>query len=271
MRRPVQGRNSSPAIHRSKTIQSLFLPLERPASRCRPLGTFIPEPVQRTDCIFAYPDERTKRKIRRAILNGIASPGQQVPFANRETPMPYGWGTGGVRVSAACLAPEAKFKVIDQVDGRHHRCHLDRHVLRTDGGCRDHRAHGRGQCTQVRHRIPETPPTERQILVDQVRIPEPLRFLEPGASRGSARCRPTHRRSVPVSTHGRSKTPGQIAPTTSAPPRHAGRRPSARRFSAESNNASRSRAIGSPPAGSCSWMSPPAGATSARRRGASSF
>jgi alpha-D-ribose 1-methylphosphonate 5-phosphate C-P lyase len=32
---------------------------------------------------------------------------------------------------------------------------------------------------QTRHRIPETPLTEGQVLVYQVPIPEPLRFLEP--------------------------------------------------------------------------------------------
>jgi alpha-D-ribose 1-methylphosphonate 5-phosphate C-P lyase len=32
---------------------------------------------------------------------------------------------------------------------------------------------------QTRHRIPETPLSERQVLVYQVPIPEPLRFLEP--------------------------------------------------------------------------------------------
>src|ERR1700722_17809882 len=45
---------------------------------------------------FAYLDEQTKRMIRRAILKAIAIPGYQVPFASREMPMPYGWGTGGV-------------------------------------------------------------------------------------------------------------------------------------------------------------------------------
>ena len=32
---------------------------------------------------------------------------------------------------------------------------------------------------QTRHRIPETPLTEDQILIFQVPIPEPLRFIEP--------------------------------------------------------------------------------------------
>src|SRR6188768_2854761 len=63
---------------------------------------------------FAYLDEQTKRMIRRAILKGIAIPGYQVPFASREMPMPYGWGTGGVQVTAAILGPEDLLKVIDQ-------------------------------------------------------------------------------------------------------------------------------------------------------------
>jgi alpha-D-ribose 1-methylphosphonate 5-phosphate C-P lyase len=63
---------------------------------------------------FAYLDEQTKRMIRRAILKGIAVPGYQVPFASREMPMPYGWGTGGVQVTAAIIGPDDVLKVIDQ-------------------------------------------------------------------------------------------------------------------------------------------------------------
>ena len=63
---------------------------------------------------FAYLDEQTKRMIRRAILKAIAIPGYQVPFASREMPMPYGWGTGGVQVTASILGPEDVLKVIDQ-------------------------------------------------------------------------------------------------------------------------------------------------------------
>jgi alpha-D-ribose 1-methylphosphonate 5-phosphate C-P lyase len=55
---------------------------------------------------FAYLDEQTKRMIRRALLKAVAVPGYQVPFASREMPMPYGWGTGGVQVTAACLVPD---------------------------------------------------------------------------------------------------------------------------------------------------------------------
>jgi alpha-D-ribose 1-methylphosphonate 5-phosphate C-P lyase len=64
---------------------------------------------------FAYLDEQTKRMIRRAILKAIAIPGYQAPFASREMPMPYGWGTGGVQVTAAILGPDDVLKVIDRV------------------------------------------------------------------------------------------------------------------------------------------------------------
>ena len=67
-----------------------------------------------TDYNFAYLDEATKRMIRRALLKAVAIPGYQVPFSSREMPMPYGWGTGGVQVTAACLVPEDTLKVIDQ-------------------------------------------------------------------------------------------------------------------------------------------------------------
>ena len=63
---------------------------------------------------FAYLDEQTKRMIRRAILKAISIPGYQVPFASREMPMPQGWGTGGVQVTAAILGPDDVLKVIDQ-------------------------------------------------------------------------------------------------------------------------------------------------------------
>ncbi len=52
--------------------------------------------------------------IRRAILKAIAIPGYQVPFASREMPMPYGWGTGGVQVTASIIGPDDVLKVIDQ-------------------------------------------------------------------------------------------------------------------------------------------------------------
>ncbi|SUG51743.1 Phosphonate metabolism protein PhnJ [Salmonella enterica subsp. arizonae] len=63
---------------------------------------------------FAYLDEQTKRMIRRAILKAVAIPGYQVPFGGREMPMPYGWGTGGIQLTASVIGEADVLKVIDQ-------------------------------------------------------------------------------------------------------------------------------------------------------------
>jgi alpha-D-ribose 1-methylphosphonate 5-phosphate C-P lyase len=128
---------------------------------------------------FAYLDEDTKRMIRRAILKGVAVPGYQVPFASREMPMPYGWGTGGVQVTAACLVPDDCLKVIDQgADDTTNAVSIRRFFQRTAGVAVTERTTD-ATIIQTRHRIPEQPLTADQILVFQVPIPEPLRFLEP--------------------------------------------------------------------------------------------
>lgn len=128
---------------------------------------------------FAYLDEQTKRMIRRALLKALAIPGYQVPFASREMPMPYGWGTGGVQVSAACLTPEDRFKVIDQgADDTTNAVSIRKFFERT-AGVETTEHTGEATVIQTRHRIPEEGLQEGQILVYQVPIPEPLRFLEP--------------------------------------------------------------------------------------------
>ncbi len=128
---------------------------------------------------FAYLDEQTKRMIRRAILKAVAVPGYQVPFASRDMPLPYGWGTGGIQVTASCIGPDDVLKVIDQgADDTTNAVSIraffqkmarvavtERTVLAT--------------IIQTRHRIPETPLREGQIFVYQVPMPEPLRRLEP--------------------------------------------------------------------------------------------
>ena len=128
---------------------------------------------------FAYLDEQTKKTVRRALLKAMAIPGYQVPFASREMPMPYGWGTGGVQVTAACLLPEDRLKVIDQgADDTTNAVSIRRFFKRTAGVETTERT-GLASIIQTRHRIPEQPLSEGQILVYQVPIPEPLRFLEP--------------------------------------------------------------------------------------------
>lgn len=128
---------------------------------------------------FAYLDEQTKRMIRRAILKAIAVPGYQVPFASREMPMPYGWGTGGVQVTAAVIGRDDVLKVIDQgSDDTTNAVSIRGFFQRTAGIATTTRT-TEATVIQTRHRIPEVPLKAGQILVYQVPIPEPLRFLEP--------------------------------------------------------------------------------------------
>jgi len=128
---------------------------------------------------FAYLDEQTKRMIRRAILKGLAIPGYQVPFASREMPMPYGWGTGGVQVSAATLTPDDTLKVIDQGADDTTNAISIRKFFQKTAGVNVTEKTAEASLIQTRHRIPEVTLREDQILVYQVPIPEPLRFLEP--------------------------------------------------------------------------------------------
>src|SRR5215468_6180414 len=125
---------------------------------------------------FAYLDEQTKRMIRRAILKGVAIPGYQVPFASREMPMPYGWGTGGVQVTAAILGRDDVLKVIDQGSDDTTNAVSIRKFFRRTAGVATTTATREATVIQTRHRIPEEPLREGQILVYQVPIPEPLRF-----------------------------------------------------------------------------------------------
>ncbi|KZK83975.1 Alpha-D-ribose 1-methylphosphonate 5-phosphate C-P lyase [Pseudovibrio sp. W64] len=128
---------------------------------------------------FAYLDEQTKRMIRRAILKGIAVPGYQVPFAAREMPMPYGWGTGGVQVTAAVIGKHDCLKMIDQgSDDTTNAVALRNFFVETTGVDTTTKTKD-ASIIQTRHRIPEETLTKDQVLVYQVPIPEPLRFLEP--------------------------------------------------------------------------------------------
>lgn len=128
---------------------------------------------------FAYLDEQTKRMIRRAILKAIAIPGYQVPFASREMPMPYGWGTGGVQVTASILGPSDVLKVIDQgADDTTNAVSIRAFFQKVANVAVTTRT-ADATIIQTRHRIPEEKLGEGQTLVYQVPIPEPLRFLEP--------------------------------------------------------------------------------------------
>ncbi|HUJ99827.1 MAG TPA: alpha-D-ribose 1-methylphosphonate 5-phosphate C-P-lyase PhnJ [Stellaceae bacterium] len=132
---------------------------------------------------FAYLDEQTKRMIRRAILKAVAVPGYQVPFAGREMPLPYGWGTGGIQVTASIIGATDRLKVIDQgADDTTNAVSIRRFFAKTAGVATTTRTN-EATIIQTRHRVPETPLQAGQIMVFQVPIPEPLRWLEPRETR----------------------------------------------------------------------------------------
>lgn len=134
---------------------------------------------------FAYLDEQTKRMIRRALLKAVAIPGHQIPFGSREMPLPYGWGTGGIQVTASVLGPDDVLKVIDQgADDTTNAVSIRRFFART-AGVRTTTRTSEATLIQTRHRIPETRLREDQIIVYQVPQPEPLYRLE--ASRAETR------------------------------------------------------------------------------------
>ena len=131
---------------------------------------------------FAFLDESTKRMIRRSILKAVAIPGYQVPFGSREMPLPYGWGTGGIQVTAGIIGPDDVLKVIDQgADDTTNAVNIRKFFKKTTGVETTEKTVD-ATLIQTRHRIPETGLTEQQVLVYQVPIPEPLRWLEPSES-----------------------------------------------------------------------------------------
>jgi len=127
---------------------------------------------------FAYLDESTKRMIRRAILKAVATPGHQVPFGSREMPLPYGWGTGGIQLTASILGPSDTLKVIDQGADDTTNAVSIRAFFRRVAGVATTESTAEATVIQTRHRIPERPLTEKQVLVYQVPMPEPLFRLE---------------------------------------------------------------------------------------------
>ncbi|WP_302395620.1 alpha-D-ribose 1-methylphosphonate 5-phosphate C-P-lyase PhnJ [Eggerthella sinensis] len=131
---------------------------------------------------YAFFDEASKREIRRAIIKGVSIPGYQVPFASREMPIGRGWGTGGLQITLAIIGPDDTLKVIDQgSDDSVNAVNIKKLVVdTTDVEVTD--ATEEATLIQSRHRIPERPLRDGQILVLQVPTPEPLRSFEPSES-----------------------------------------------------------------------------------------
>ncbi|MGI8932902.1 MAG: alpha-D-ribose 1-methylphosphonate 5-phosphate C-P-lyase PhnJ, partial [Phormidesmis sp.] len=128
---------------------------------------------------FAYLDEQTKRSIRRSLLKAVAIPGHQIPFSSREMPMSYGWGTGGIQLTASIIGADDTLKVIDQgADDTTNAVNI-RRFFKKVCGVKTTEQTTAATIIQTRHRIPETPLQAGQTMVYQVPIPEPLRWIEP--------------------------------------------------------------------------------------------
>ncbi|MTI65832.1 MAG: carbon-phosphorus lyase complex subunit PhnJ [Firmicutes bacterium] len=131
------------------------------------------------DYNFAFFDEGSKREIRRATLKAVAIPGYQVSFASREMPIARGWGTGGLQLTLSLTGTEDVLKVIDQgSDESVNAVNIKKLVKKTTGVLNTDDTN-KATLIQSRHRIPEKSLKDKQILVLQVPIPEPLRLVEP--------------------------------------------------------------------------------------------
>lgn len=134
---------------------------------------------------FGFIDEDSKREVRRQLLKAVALPGHQVPFASRDLPIGRGWGTGGLQITMAIIAASDTLKVIDQGDDESvNAVNLRRLLTRTTGVSTtvDTQA---ATIIQTRHRIPEEHMREDQILVLQVPMVDPLRWVEPNLERAT--------------------------------------------------------------------------------------
>jgi alpha-D-ribose 1-methylphosphonate 5-phosphate C-P lyase len=128
---------------------------------------------------FAFLDEGSKRAVRRALLKAVSIPGYQVPFGSRELPIGRGWGTGGIQITLSLIGPEDTLKVIDQGSDDSVNAVAIRGFVAACTGVRTTTDSEEATVIQTRHRIPETPLRNDQILVLQTPLPEPLRLVEP--------------------------------------------------------------------------------------------
>lgn len=133
---------------------------------------------------FGFLDEFAKREVRRCILKAISIPGYQTPYASREMPMGRGFGTGGLQITLSLIGPDDCLKVIDQgADDSVNAVNLRQFVELTCPGIATTEHTAEATLIQSRHRVPERPLTEQQVLVLQVPYPDPLVVVEPSEAR----------------------------------------------------------------------------------------
>jgi alpha-D-ribose 1-methylphosphonate 5-phosphate C-P lyase len=128
---------------------------------------------------FGFLDEDAKKEIRRTLLKAVAIPGYQVPYASREMPIARGFGTGGLQITLSIIGADDTLKVIDQgSDDSVNAVNIRKFTAETCPGIKLTKRTQQATLIQTRHRIPEIPLKERQILVLQVPYPDPLVVVE---------------------------------------------------------------------------------------------
>lgn len=108
------------------------------------------------------------------MVNGFIDPPDEPPHFTR------GYGlVFGIQLTASVIGESDVLKVIDQgADDTTNAVSIRNFFKRVTGVNTTERTDD-ATLIQTRHRIPETPLTEDQIIIFQVPIPEPLRFIEP--------------------------------------------------------------------------------------------
>jgi len=127
----------------------------------------------------SFISESEKRAVRRTILKAIAIPGHLTPHKGGDLPLPSGWGTGGIRLTAAVAGSGDVLKVIDQGTDEATNATSIKRFFRNSFGLRTTVKAREATIIQTRHRIPETPIKNGQVLIMQVPLPDPLRKLVP--------------------------------------------------------------------------------------------
>ncbi|RLL52726.1 carbon-phosphorus lyase complex subunit PhnJ [Mariprofundus sp. EBB-1] len=133
---------------------------------------------------FGFMDEYAKKEIRRTVLKAVAIPGYQVPYSSREMPMGRGFGTGGLQLTLSLIGVGDNLKVIDQgSDDSVNAVNLRSFIEMTCPGIDTTTSVDEANLIQSRHRIPEKPLRDDQVIVMQVPYPDPLVIVEPSEDR----------------------------------------------------------------------------------------
>ncbi|WJS85276.1 alpha-D-ribose 1-methylphosphonate 5-phosphate C-P-lyase PhnJ [Paracoccus sp. TOH] len=136
---------------------------------------------------YAYLDQPSKREIRRKVLKALCLPGRQVPFSAPELPIAYGWGVGGMAITAALLEPADRLKVVDHGSDDTVNALNIRGFFERTAKVSATTSSAEATIIQTRQRVPEAALHDGQILVYQVPRPDPLRGFTDDAAEARRR------------------------------------------------------------------------------------